>query len=156
MAFALERSIVHLNIGVKERIFMKWLFAVLAMQALSSGPALADLNFCNKTGSSLDVSVAYKGDKGWTSEGWWIIPAGKCAVTLPGDLQLRYYYYRAEPSGGPFFGGDTYFCTTPEKYTIVGRSNCKSRGYDREAFRRVDTGVSARSVSINLRPQPKR
>ena len=44
--------------------------AVLLLAA-SAYPAKADFRLCNNTGSRVGVSIGYKDNEGWTTEGWW-------------------------------------------------------------------------------------
>ena len=116
-----------------------------------AGAAQAGLEICNDTGASQSVSIGYKGDEDWTSEGWWNIEPGDC-MTPVGELKNRYYYYRAEVDGGDFDGEDYFFCTTTEAYTIVGDTECDTRGYDREEFAEIDTGSSEGMFTLTLIP----
>ena len=118
--------------------------------ALAAGAAKAELQVCNDSDDIQFVSVGYKGDSDWTSEGWWSIDPGKCVTPVGGDLKKRYYYLRAEVNGGDFKGGDYFFCTTPEEYTIVGDTDCVDRGYDSEDFIEIDTGETAKSHVYRL------
>jgi uncharacterized membrane protein len=115
-----------------------------------AGPARAGLEFCNETRDTQSVSIGYQGDEDWISEGWWNIEPGDCAMALGGDLELQYYYYRAEVDAGDFEGEGYYFCTSPQAYEITGDTDCARRGYDREEFREIDTGPSATHFTVNL------
>ena len=116
----------------------------------STTEANAGLEICNTTGDVQEISIGYKGDGGWTSEGWWLIEPSKCATPIGGDLNQQTYYYRAEINGGPFEGGSYYFCTDTAAYTIVGDTNCKDRGYDRESFQPFDVGEGTKSYTLTL------
>ena len=96
------------------------------------------LTFCNDTGYVQSVSIGYMHEGDWISEGWWNIEPDDCMTPLPGRLENRYYYYRAEIEGGEFDGQGYYFCTSPEAYTIVGDTDCAARGYDEEDFAEID------------------
>jgi uncharacterized membrane protein len=112
--------------------------------------AQAELQICNDTSSAQHVSIGYKGDTEWTSEGWWKIEPSKCATLVSGDLKKRYYYYRAEVGGGEFTGEDYYFCTHAKEYTIEGDQDCVARGYEREKFSEIDTGKTSKDFTFNL------
>ncbi|MDF0596645.1 DUF1036 domain-containing protein [Psychromarinibacter halotolerans] len=101
------------------------------------------LSICNSTSEVQSVSIGYETDSGFLSEGWWNVEPDDCALVLAGELQQRYYYYRAEVNGGPFDGEGYMFCTTPEVYEIEGDTNCEARGYDSESFTEIDTGPTA-------------
>src|SRR5579862_4461640 len=81
-------------------------FALLALAA-SAAPARADLRVCNQTGDQVSIALGYLSPKGWESEGWWVAPAGKCAVVLQGPLKQQFYYlYVADDIGGGSWQGD--------------------------------------------------
>ncbi len=114
-------------------------------------PASAEgLRICNETAQVQAISVGYQDGEDWTSEGWWNLEQNQCATVLTGELQKRYYYYRAEVDGGPFEGGGYGFCTSPQEYTIVGDTDCEDRGYDREDFAEIDTGPTAKSFVFTI------
>ena len=124
---------------------------------LSCAPAMAGLEFCNKTAGKVQVSVGYHEDGNWIAEGWWGIQAGECYTPTPlkGNLRSRYYYYFAQESYGEgYWGGDDrdsgyMFCVDDEPFTLRD-GNCEDRGYRSESFEQVDTGES-RSYTVNLR-----
>ncbi|WP_299356363.1 DUF1036 domain-containing protein [uncultured Shimia sp.] len=130
---------------------MAKLSAVLCL-FLASGQAHAGLEICNDTGDVQSVSIGYKGESEWTSEGWWVLQPGKCSTPVSGDLEKRYYYYRAEVSGGAFTGGNFFFCTSTAEYTIVGDDQCAEQGYDREDFSEIDTGKTGKHFVLRLTP----
>jgi len=122
-----------------------------AAQSTSESGSGLGLTFCNETPDTQAISVGYKGDEGFTSEGWWNVDAGECVTPIGGALKTRYYYYRTEVNGADFPAAENYhFCTTPEAYTIVGEKDCDARGYDREAFAEIDTGESAKGFTFTL------
>src|SRR3972149_9687061 len=41
-------------------------------------PAAADFRLCNNTGSRVGIAIGYKDNDGWTTEGWWNLPARSC------------------------------------------------------------------------------
>ncbi len=115
-----------------------------------SGGGDGGLEICNRTDDTQSISIGYEGPDGWTSEGWWNIDPGDCATPVTGDLQNRYYYFRAEVNGGPFEGEGYFFCTDPSEYTIVGDEDCGARGYDSESFSEIDTGPTATQYTYEL------
>ncbi len=123
---------------------------VMAGFAALANPAQAELQICNETEYTQSVSIGYKGDEDWTSEGWWNIEPGDCATPVQGDLKNRFYYYRAEIDGGDFAGQGYSFCTDPSEYTIVGDTDCEARGYETEDFREIDTGETATEFVFTL------
>jgi uncharacterized membrane protein len=116
------------------------LFAMLVLAA-SVGPAAADFRLCNNTGSRVGVAVGYKDADGWTTEGWWNLPARTCETVLKGNLVARYYYvYAIDYDRGGEWMGQAVMCTRDKEFTIRGISDCLARGYDRTGFFEVDTG----------------
>jgi len=41
---------------------------------LAPEPAAADFRLCNNTTSRVGISMGYKENDGWTTEGWWNLP----------------------------------------------------------------------------------
>lgn len=120
-----------------------------AMDAAQSGVG-EGLQFCNQTEVVQTVAIGLETDEGWTSRGWWNVQPGKCRRPISGKLEKRYYYYRAEVRGGDFNGQGYEFCTNTEAFTIVGDSNCSSRGYTAEDFAEIDVGAGTDGYRVNL------
>jgi uncharacterized membrane protein len=113
------------------------MFALLA----SAGPAAADFRLCNNTASRVGVAVGYKDAQGWTTEGWWNLPARTCETVLKGNLVARYYYvYAIDYDRGGEWMGQAYMCSRDKEFTIRGIGDCLARGYDRTGYFEVDTG----------------
>jgi len=107
----------------------------------SAGPAAADFRLCNNTASRVGVAVGYKDADGWTTEGWWNLPARTCETVLKGNLVARYYYvYAIDYDRGGEWMGPANMCTRDKEFTIRGIGDCLARGYDRTGFFEVDTG----------------
>jgi uncharacterized membrane protein len=116
------------------------LLAALILIA-SASPAAADFTLCNNTSSRVGVAIGYKEAEGWTTEGWWNLPARTCETLLKGNLVARYYYvYAVDYDRGGEWMGNAFMCTRDKEFTIRGISNCLPRGYDRTGFFEVDTG----------------
>jgi len=115
----------------------------LALFALvgCAGPAAADFRLCNNTASRVGAAVGYKDADGWTTEGWWNLPARTCETVLKGNLVARYYYvYAIDYDRGGEWMGQAFMCTRDKEFTIRGIDDCLARGYDRTGFFEVDTG----------------
>ena len=92
-------------------------------------------------GSRVGAAIGYKEADGWTTEGWWNLPARKCETVLKGNLVARYYYvYAIDYDHGGEWMGQAFMCTRDKEFTIRGISDCLARGYDRTGFFEVDTG----------------
>ena len=117
------------------------LFVALPLTVTGSGPAAADFRLCNNTSSRVGVAVGYKDADGWTTEGWWNLPARTCETVLKGNLVARFYYvYAIDYDRGGEWMGQAYMCTRDKEFTIRGIGDCLARGYDRTGFFEVDTG----------------
>jgi len=107
----------------------------------SASPAAADFRLCNNTSSRVGIAIGYKDGQGWTTEGWWNLPARNCETILKGNLIARYYYvYAVDYDRGGEWMGQAYMCTRDKEFTIRGIGDCLARGYDRTGFFEVDTG----------------
>jgi uncharacterized membrane protein len=107
----------------------------------SASPAAADFRLCNNTSSRVGIAIGYKDAQGWTTEGWWNMPARSCETVLKGNLVARYYYvYAIDYDRGGEWMGQAYMCTRDKEFTIRGIGDCLARGYDRTGFFEVDTG----------------
>ncbi len=124
--------------------------AVALPLLLAAGPAMADFRLCNKTTSRVGVAVGYKDGEGWTTEGWWNLPAGNCETVLKGALVARFYYiYAVDYDHGGEWSGQAFMCTRDKEFTIHGTEDCLARGFDRTGFFEVDTGEQ-RSWEVRL------
>jgi len=114
---------------------------VVLILASSTQPAAADFRLCNNTAGRVGIAIGYKDPDGWTTEGWWNLPARTCETILKGNLVARYYYvYAIDYDRGGEWMGQAYMCTRDKEFTIRGIGDCLARGYDRTGFFEVDTG----------------
>ena len=80
--------------------------------AASAHPAKADFRLCNNTGSRVGVSIGYKDNEGWTTEGWWNVSSRSCETLLRGALVARYYYiYAVDYDRGGEWSGKAYMAS---------------------------------------------
>ena len=115
--------------------------ASAAVFVLSFESAKADFRLCNNTGSRVGIALGYKDAEGWTTEGWWNVPARTCETLLRGSLVARYYYiYAVDYDRGGEWSGHAFMCSREKEFTIRGIGDCLARGYDRTGFFEVDTG----------------
>lgn len=109
--------------------------------AASASPALSDFRLCNKTASRVGVSVGYKENSAWSTEGWWNVGPNSCETLLRGPLSARFYYvYAIDYDRGGEWNGKAFMCTREKEFTIKGIEDCLARGYDRSGFFEIDTG----------------
>jgi uncharacterized membrane protein len=114
---------------------------IVLILASSTRPAAADFRLCNNTAGRVGIAIGYKDADGWTTEGWWNLPARTCETILKGNLVARYYYvYAIDYDRGGEWMGQAYMCTRDKEFTIRGIGDCLARGYDRTGFFEVDTG----------------
>ena len=122
----------------------RWTAVIAALTAvflLSSTAAKADFRLCNNTGSRVGIALGYKDAEGWTTEGWWNVPARTCETLLRGALVARYYYiYAVDYDRGGEWSGRAFMCSREKEFTIRGIGDCLARGYDRTGYFEVDTG----------------
>lgn len=130
----------------KFHIVTRVLLAVAAMSGslAAAGVAHADFRVCNSTQNLVGVVIGYRAKDGWTTEGWWQIPATTCATLVEGKLQSRYYYLYAEDAArGGRWAGDVKMCVAQDKFKISGVNDCFKRGYLQMGFKEYDTGRQA-------------
>ena len=143
-----------LRLIATKRCFRRFLASAAGPAVLLLGvftqAANADFRLCNNTGSRVGVSIGYKDNEGWTTEGWWNVASRSCETLLRGSLVARYYYiYAVDYDRGGEWSGKAYMCSREKEFTIRGTDNCLARGYDRTGFFEVDTGEQ-RSWTVQL------
>ena len=115
--------------------------ALAGVIVLAPGPAAADFRLCNNTASRVGISMGYKENEGWTTEGWWNISSRSCETLLRGTLVARFYYiYAIDYDRGGEWSGQAFMCSRDKEFTIRGTEDCLARGYDRTGYFEVDTG----------------
>ena len=108
---------------------------------LAPQPAAADFRLCNNTTSRVGISLGYKENDGWSTEGWWNLPPRTCETLMRGPLVARYYYiYAVDYDRNGEWSGQAYMCSRDKEFTIRGTEDCLARGFDRTGFFEVDTG----------------
>lgn len=144
---------VHTFVRISvQRRFAKFATVLAAMMLLctSAPSAHADLSLCNATSSRVGVSIGYKDNTGWVTEGWWTIGSQSCETLLKGTLPSRFLYVHAiDYDRGGKWVGSNYMCTATKSFAIRGVQNCVKRGYKRTGFHEVDTG-KAQEWTIRL------
>jgi uncharacterized membrane protein len=121
------------------RILASVTILIIAVAARSD-PAAADLRLCNNTSSRVGISLGYKENESWATEGWWNLNARSCETLLRGPLVARFYYiYAVDYDRGGEWSGQAFMCTRDKEFTIKGTDDCLARGFDRTGFFEVDT-----------------
>ena len=117
---------------------------------LGCGAASADFRLCNNTTGKVGISLGYKDNEGWVTEGWWNLGPRSCETLLRGTLVARYYYvYAIDYDRGGEWSGKAFMCSREKEFTIRGTEDCLARGFDRTGFFEVDTGEQ-RSWTVQL------
>ena len=115
--------------------------ALAGVILLAPQPAAADFRLCNNTTSRVGISLGYKENDGWSTEGWWNLPPRTCETLMRGPLVARYYYiYAVDYDRNGEWSGQAYMCSRDKEFTIRGTEDCLARGFDRTGFFEVDTG----------------
>ena len=115
--------------------------ALASVIVLAPQPAAADFRLCNNTPSRVGISLGYKENDGWSTEGWWNLQPRTCETLMRGPLVARYYYiYAVDYDRNGEWSGQAYMCTRDKEFTIRGTEDCLARGFDRTGFFEVDTG----------------
>lgn len=128
---------------------------LLAVLALGAAPAHADFRVCNGTQSLVGVAIGYRAEAGWTTEGWWRIPATTCKSIIEGALSSRYYYLYAEDAEGRGrWAGNVNLCIAEDEFKITDMKDCFARGFQKMGFREYDTGEQA-SWMVQLTEAPR-
>lgn len=126
------------------RRMLAWLAMFAAGAFLLVGTpeeARADFRLCNDTNSLVGVSLGYRNQGKWITEGWWQVPGETCASLIEGSLNSRYYYLYAEDADrGGQWRGDIFMCTSDRQFRIDGIEECFARGHQKTGFFEVDTG----------------
>lgn len=118
-----------------------WMLSLSAIILFMPAAAHADLRICNKSSSQVGVSIGYRAETDWQTEGWWNLPPSACETILPGPLNSRFYYlYMIDYDLGNEFSGPAIMCTNEKEFTILGIKDCIARGFERSGFQEIDTG----------------
>lgn len=116
--------------------------ALLGLAIVACAPmARAELRVCNTTPSRVGLALGYQDPKGWTTEGWWTIPAQTCESLLKVPLRSRYVYvYAVDYERGGEWTGTHTMCITNKAFMIRHIKDCEERGHRSANFYEVDTG----------------
>jgi uncharacterized membrane protein len=124
------------------------------MIAAGTGGAQADFRVCNATQNLVGVSIGYRAQAGWITEGWWHIEGSTCKTLIEGPLQSRYYYLYAEDAErGGRWDGPINMCVAEREFKISGVADCFARGFQRAGFQEYDTGEQS-SWMVQLTDDP--
>lgn len=129
--------------------------AFLLSAPLAATSARAEFRVCNGTQQLVGVAIGYRAEAGWTTEGWWRIPATTCKVIIEGALSSRFYYLYAEDAEGRGrWAGNVDLCIAENEFKITDVKDCFARGYQKMGFREYDTGEQS-SWMVQLTEAPR-
>lgn len=138
--------------GRRQHVLGLGLAAAIAV-TLVTRPAAADLKVCNYTDSRIGVTLGYRHQNEWVTEGWWNVLSHACETLIPGELNGRFYYiYGVDyDRGGAWEGksGSHEMCIDDKSFTIKKIGDCQSRGFKSARFLEIDTG-DAKDYTIRL------
>jgi len=134
-----------------------WVFVTAAVAGLihtvqaESGSNEYGFELCNRTNlpvvyaKALNLTSKQDRAKGKqqtiTSEGWFDLPAGGCAILYPGQLRYRYYMVYAEAkNSNRNWSGKVSICVQQGNFTLTGDSCAKNQNH--RLFMEIDTGDS--------------
>ena len=117
------------------------LFSVFAI-SITGGGAHADFRVCNTTQEIIGVSIGYRAQAGWVSEGWWVVGPTRCKTIIDGPLSSRFYYLHAEDAKNHGrWEGPVNMCVKDSEFKIDGVKDCFARGFQKAGFQEIDTGT---------------
>lgn len=128
----------------------------LCLAAGFTGPARAELKYCNHSSFYILSAVAYVENKEWRSRGWIPLRPGECRVVMKKDMSTSTVFTYAEGHQGHrgeirTWEGRIQFCTGTDRFDISGRENCRERGYEVRQFARLDKNERARDWTMEFR-----
>ena len=110
-----------------------------------AAPADAQFAVCNQTFDVVNVAIGLFEDEAFGTRGWWTVGPNQCANVLPDELTARYVYVFAQDVfGNAILTGSAPLCVAPERFEILGREDCLTRGYLEARFHEVDTRATER------------
>jgi uncharacterized membrane protein len=122
--------------------------------ALQSAPSRAQFAVCNQTFDVVNVAIGLFDENAFRTRGWWTIGPNQCANVIDSELRARYVYVFAQDVfGKTILTGSAPLCVAPERFEIVGESDCLVRGFIEARFHEVDTQKTERWTFF-LNPPP--
>lgn len=116
--------------------------AASTIPLLSAGPAKANLDICNETGTTVQIAYAYPTAGRWWTEGWYDIVPNRCMTAISGSLTNRFYYVHAHATvGDRAWQGPYGFCVTNRSFKLETSTHNCSEGTMK--FHQIDVGKSS-------------
>ena len=137
-----------------------------ALLAGSTSQSRADFRVCNSSGAQVKLAFGNNDSRfGWTSRGWWTLPAGGCENVLFGDIPRgNYYVFTLDganrglsvpeaQTGGTFCVKDENFDLRSSGFmTPQNTIACEARGLKSVKFRAVEVGDAVATYTYSLAP----
>ena len=137
-----------------------------ALLGLSPSESRADFRVCNETGVQVKLAFGHADTRfGWTSRGWWQVPAGSCQMVLYGDIPRgNYYVYTIDSAnraitvpeaqtGGTFCLKDDNFDLRSSGFmTEQNTIACEAHGLKGVKFRVIEVVDGAPTYTYALAP----
>ncbi len=102
----------------------------------------AGLTVCNRANAPIWSAVATRVERSWESRGWWELAPDQCATIIDKALDEPPYYLYAdkqdERGPRPLKDGAETFCLAQTRFAILGRDECRQRGFDEGRFMSVE------------------
>jgi uncharacterized membrane protein len=109
------------------------ILSIFGADAAVASETEAGLTLCNNSYENVSAALGMRQKGDWVSHGWLKVNRGQC-MNIPFDLPSHVYLYGLGTRGSTW-GNQYTFCTQyPEKFKIVGDTDCKVRGYDETGF----------------------
>ncbi|MFT6913487.1 MAG: putative membrane protein [Paracoccaceae bacterium] len=143
--------------SIRRTAFTRCAFAIIMIAGgfvlATAHGARAEFSVCNQSFDVVNVAIGQSAGSDFETEGWWTIGTNQCAKVIQGELLNRYIYvYASDVFGQPILSGATSMCLGPERFSIVGITDCWQRGYQAGGFFEVDTQAVER-WTLFLSPQ---
>ncbi len=103
-------------------------------------PASAEFRVCNKTSSRVGIAIGFREGPINISQGWFNLKPNSCDTPIKEDLKSGpYFVYGVDYDHGGEWSGKELLCISDREFYVESSKDCYSRGYDRAAYRRLDT-----------------
>lgn len=113
----------------------------------------AGLTVCNRANAPIWSAIATRVERSWESRGWWELAPDQCATIIDKALDEPPYYIYADKQDDrgprPLKAGEETFCLAQTRFAILGRNECRQRGFDEGRFVSVEPdGTGAATLEL--------
>ncbi|HWU26477.1 MAG TPA: DUF1036 domain-containing protein [Rhizomicrobium sp.] len=123
-----------------------------ALEARTKGTdTLKGYRICNDGSQEIWSAIALWSGKDFVSQGWWDVPAGRCATAIDASLgHDAIYLYASHAGNNHFVTGQKSFCVSNQIFEIHGRERCETHGNSALGFAATNTkGAPGYAAHIN-------